>query len=564
MTDSVSLTEEQLAAVARVGDEVHRAASSVERCDRPAAEAAVRAAYRAAGLVEPRLVIWMDSPLGGAVAAVMVWRLLTPSRPSIRFAGRRRHRLLAERLAPVRGRREQLRRRLGRRRTEQLWFEITRQVQLACSRRLGGGNVPWTPWRDRPDALRCRIANQLEDQLGVRFTDRQWRGLDRGPRARRELALPISFNVNGSAEQLAVADLVASFAGLPPALRTVREAVAAISCWWPVSDAVVLTDRPIEVHRDQRHRLHHDTGPAVVYADGHTQHSWHGSGVPGDLIEPGWTAERILGDWHVGRRWCAIERIGGDRFVREAGPAQVGEAVPDPAVPGGTLALFHIPTAAKWHAPVRMLLRTGPPERDGGNRCFAIDVPASLSDPIAAAAWVYGLDPAEYRQLVRVAGPDTHPSPGRPVTRTLGQAITRYGIEVDAQLDRQAVFPCTSGMQVHGHIVVVPWSEPAAPPGSRRSRRRSKYSGPTAVPTDGIAIEEGMTYGPYRLMADGPVSADFPLSFGMIDTLYLVGILTVPAGSTAFLVHPEHGYTGIAAGVYHLRRPREQARGSSE
>ncbi len=42
------------------------------------------------------------------------------------------------------------------------------------------------------------------------------------------------------------------------------------------------------------------------------------------------------------------------------------------------------------------------------------------------------------------------------------------------------------------------------------------------------------------------------------DALAL-GVLIVAAGATAFLAHPEHGYAGIAPGMYLFRRQREQA-----
>ena len=44
---------------------------STERCDRPAAEEAVAAAYATAGLPRPAFV-WMDSPLGGVFAAAVL------------------------------------------------------------------------------------------------------------------------------------------------------------------------------------------------------------------------------------------------------------------------------------------------------------------------------------------------------------------------------------------------------------------------------------------------------------------------------------------------------------
>ena len=63
-----TLTPEHLAEISRVRDEWMTIALSTERCDRPAAEATVAAAYRAAGFDAPQVMIWMDSPLGGVVA----------------------------------------------------------------------------------------------------------------------------------------------------------------------------------------------------------------------------------------------------------------------------------------------------------------------------------------------------------------------------------------------------------------------------------------------------------------------------------------------------------------
>ena len=67
MTFTGTLTDADLALIAEVRDEWMAAALSTERCDRPAAEAAVRAAYRSAGLTEPARVVWADSPMGGAL-----------------------------------------------------------------------------------------------------------------------------------------------------------------------------------------------------------------------------------------------------------------------------------------------------------------------------------------------------------------------------------------------------------------------------------------------------------------------------------------------------------------
>ena len=61
------LSAAQEAAIPAHHDEWLRVGLSTDRADRPRAEAGVAAAYRAAGLEPPRLVLWLDSPLAAAM-----------------------------------------------------------------------------------------------------------------------------------------------------------------------------------------------------------------------------------------------------------------------------------------------------------------------------------------------------------------------------------------------------------------------------------------------------------------------------------------------------------------
>jgi hypothetical protein len=69
------LSEAQKAALPVVRDEWIAHGLSCERANRPLAEEGVRDAYQAAGLEPPELVIWMDSPLAGVVAAAYLTQL---------------------------------------------------------------------------------------------------------------------------------------------------------------------------------------------------------------------------------------------------------------------------------------------------------------------------------------------------------------------------------------------------------------------------------------------------------------------------------------------------------
>jgi hypothetical protein len=58
-----------------------------------------------------------------------------------------------------------------------------------------------------------------------------------------------------------------------------------------------------------RLRLHHESGPAIVYPDGWALYSWHGTHVPSWVIEDP-TAARIAEEANIEIRRCAIEHIG--------------------------------------------------------------------------------------------------------------------------------------------------------------------------------------------------------------------------------------------------------------
>ncbi|MFL6073869.1 MAG: DUF6745 domain-containing protein [Mycobacteriales bacterium] len=192
--------------------------------------------------------------------------------------------------------------------------------------------------------------------------------------------------------------------------RAFGDAHSAAGWWWPFHQFVVVADRPRVLHLEEvgppgigSHRLHCETGPALAWPDGWALYYWHGTPVPADLIEHGWDAERILAEDNVEVRRCAIERLGWDRFVLDAGLRQVGPAVPDPGNPDQTLTLYDVPERFLG-GPARVLLCTnGTPERDGTRRRFGLVVPTDLSDPVAAAAWTYDWPADTYRQLARRA-----------------------------------------------------------------------------------------------------------------------------------------------------------------
>jgi hypothetical protein len=126
----------------------------------------------------------------------------------------------------------------------------------------------------------------------------------------------------------------------------------------------------------------------------------------------------------------------------------------------------------------------------------------------------------------------------------LSDLITRHDIDVLDHLDREASIPVLSGMQRQGDVLVIP------------AAMVTNLLAETPVPATGVPVVRGENGGnTHALVADGPVFCD--IKTATIENLTLA-IITVPEGSTAYLAHPEHGYSGIGPGSYVLRRQREQ------
>ena|SRR6266536_3112022 len=124
--------------------------------------------------------------------------------------------------------------------------------------------------------------------------------------------------------------------------------------------------------------------------------------------------------------------------------------------------------------------------------------------------------------------------------RTMQSLIEEHGTEVLDYLDRQVTVPVLDSGQIQGDVSILPvTTQPATIP----------------IPKAGIAVVRGESGGNTHSLHGSP-TAFFDPAAG--DGLTL-GTLTVPAGSQAYMAHPEHGFMGIAAGTYRIGRQREQA-----
>lgn len=127
--------------------------------------------------------------------------------------------------------------------------------------------------------------------------------------------------------------------------------------------------------------------------------------------------------------------------------------------------------------------------------------------------------------------------------RTLSDLITQHDVDVLDHLDREVSVPVLSGLQFQGDVAVIP-SVPGREQGD-------------PVPAEGVPVVRGENGGnTHTLLAEGSVA--WAPSTSRDRSNLTLGWLTVAEGATAYLAHPEHGYSGIAPGSYELRRQREQ------
>ncbi|ROZ98792.1 hypothetical protein [Gordonia sp. OPL2] len=131
---------------------------------------------------------------------------------------------------------------------------------------------------------------------------------------------------------------------------------------------------------------------------------------------------------------------------------------------------------------------------------------------------------------------------------TLSDLTQLSGIDVLDHLDQSVSIPVITGLQAQGDLLVVPFALVA------HQLRTTSWTTTVAVGASGVELLRSAAGGnPHSLVADEGmctwstrVNDDTALAIGILDT-----------STTAYLIHPEHGATGVAPGRYVIRRQRE-------
>ena len=359
------LTPEQEARLPIFREEMLQRGLATGPVDRAAIEAAVDRVYRAAGYEPPAIKVWMDSPLGGCLASAMF-----ANGEMNQLGVQLRDQLWDQLRGQLRG---QLGDKIGDQLGDQLIGQLGGQLMVQLMGQLG------VQLRDQ---LWDQLRGQLRDQIGKAIYghhDLYWQawlkfGLDIGVTA-----------TDHQKEQL-------------DALMEVGQA----GWWWPFEGGVVLTDRPTELHRDNRGRLHNTKGPAIAYADGWGVYALNGVRVSEQIVlhPETITSEEVMKEGNAEVRRVMCERMGWDNFIEQANLTMVDEAQ-DPGNGDNTLRLYDTPEQVLG-TPIRLLLVTNAtPKLDGKIPKYGVTVPAEIDSAVDAAAWTFDVSPEKYRSLIR-------------------------------------------------------------------------------------------------------------------------------------------------------------------
>jgi len=257
---------------------------STAPADRPRAEAAVGRLYRAADLPEPRRVLWFDSPFS---ASWVIALLVAPY-----------HQLWSQRLSSGLSRNDQ--ERLDRARSALgtgLGLADPRAALAAAGGPLGQ-HLQFPPVPSRMLATRFLTARySLADDVSSLFTqhgedddlaraETYFWGSNRGalPSALHcpttDRLIGNSFFGDYSFSTMADDDHRVGDREPPALLAAAWDVARSSGMWWPFEGVAIMSDRPGQLHVNEKYLLHRPDGPAAVFRDGWNAYAWNGKAVP--------------------------------------------------------------------------------------------------------------------------------------------------------------------------------------------------------------------------------------------------------------------------------------------
>jgi len=330
-----SLTPEQEAKLKEYRDKWLDYGLKTEPADRVMAEAAIPTAYTQEGLKEPLFKIWFDSPWQGAIAASVI------SEVAESVSGKSSLFKVSKKKLP----------------------QVIEEVKAALAKRVSEINK-----MDRDDPIFDNVRSQVQ-RCGYGLHDASW---------------------------IAYYDYMGSVLGFDccDRLKPLMEITKSCGWWWPFDEAVIMTERPCKLFRDDDGRLHSELGAAIEYPDGWGVYSWHGVRVPKWIItEPEKiTPEKVLTEGNQEIRRVMLERYGWDNLLDDLGATTIHEDSFGKLVETDKLGKYLDGEDPK----ARFVLVVDP----STERRYALRVSPTVETAHGAVASTFGVDAQEYTPII--------------------------------------------------------------------------------------------------------------------------------------------------------------------
>ncbi|WP_338013728.1 DUF6745 domain-containing protein [Pseudofrankia asymbiotica] len=352
--------------------------------ERQRAESGIDAAYTAAGLAPPEYVVWVPSPARGAIAAALIaghGDVLRQSRPK-----------RAERLdAAV----EAVRPLLDVVAAGMSVRDAVRTHPWESARAFASSELGPRQWARAWGETGGRLWSQVDDLVSrVRGAVGELAGENRGTVALLRGSTLDAVLGQHDAPWLALFDslghLDTAGAGRPgTALSAMAQVARAAGWWWPYERVAIVSERPVDLHRDEPGRLHRADGPALAYTDGFALHAWRGMPMPAGFIESltDLSPARIDAEANAEQRRVMLEIYGYDRYLAETGAKPVHR--------DETGVLWRIDL--RGDEPILMVeVVNSTPEPDGTHRTYHLRVPPGTRTAREGVAWTFGLAETDY------------------------------------------------------------------------------------------------------------------------------------------------------------------------
>ncbi len=226
------LSDDQIATLAKVRDEYIAHGLSTEPADRRRAEAAFARVYEHLNLPRPRIV-WVDSPMAAHLAHAQF-----PSAPH------------------------------GKKVSDQVQHRVGDQVRSQVGN-LVWGQIADRVWGQIADDVWKQVWSLVEDHVRdeVGASKLEWRPVGL-------LCQQIAAWVGWATVAIEIGVQLRS--DTAETFGIFRDLCQSTGCAYMFADTVIACERPAEIHRDERGRLHNESGAAVLFRDGWGVHAIHG------------------------------------------------------------------------------------------------------------------------------------------------------------------------------------------------------------------------------------------------------------------------------------------------